>query len=483
MWWSLLWSVALATAVVGKDKPSTSCPDHSVGLVMREGVEAKCEFEPHVEHYFFLIRWPEAPYVPDVLGHLLYFRYDNGSESKTWCDRSLWNDPVTTQIELHNGFKLGHKLFFAVVARTTPENLVPRTENTVNNFQVNLTNAGACPVESHIQPLPNDKIVEGDTYSFRCVFEGDEPTPPPLISWLFSPDRRDCDTKVQPIDRRNKSGFYLSQDRRTVTVLRANQRHAGCYKLTVQYPRNKYFHQKGYLSVSKNHDNHKKGGVSILAETISLILGGVVLVGFAVAAAMRISCVRRGLTKKVTETEESVKRVYVCHTMDDNGGEEEHELTKFLSILRSFNVDLTVDVVSRRLRDMYSVKCVEESMAMADKVLVLLTPSFIEALEDCQECGDATRPVCRPHAELKVVTGMMFKPVEQVDRQLLILSKGVKQRNFPAVIAMRPYLSFPLRLITNPDEDLDEDIRRILCALLEREPKKALRPDYGYHNI
>ena len=429
-----------------------SLDDNHAGVA--HDVQAKCSYQENINKFYYEISW-ESPteQKKSVSRYRILIMYG-------LLRMCFQISKLHRKFEFNTtvGFKYGESIRFAV----TPE---PITR--LGKFKSVMKNAITCPVPVILKELPNKCIPFGSNFSFQCKFD-EKPVPNAIINWLFTKDHTDCKhgRAIQ-----SSKHIKISKDKQVLEVINANLEHRGCYILTADNGIGVTKEEKGYLDIEmagkslllKKHHQKYRGIGFILVCLIIVVF--IICVIFGVV--MYICFKRRKKYQIEATTEEAVKNLFISHCTEDE--DDKITLLKFASIIKSFNINVIIDTCNEVSinGDGGLSHWIRNNIKTADKIMVILTPSYLVALQ--AENNNYNENTCKVHLEYNFIDDMLFNNCQK-SKDLIIISKDVEPNIFPSIFKNKSFFKFPTKLNVSCDEDMDNNFHGIIGVLLEKEP-------------
>ena len=421
----------------------------------------QCRYNSYREHYFYEFMWD-----PPKSNSVLRYRFSTYVGSVHRCFQ-LPNTRRKFRFNESVGFLTGKPFKYTMVSQP-----VKRQED--GTISVEMMDAPACPMEPQLEPLQNIVVRQGQNVSFKCEFEN-PPFPPPRITWYFSSDKVACNKKQEIKNRQSwvEKGLALSKDKRTLHVLEASKAHVGCYTLQASNGMGDPQVEKGYLDLNMSTiiDPKKKPFWEAVGPLFGLLVGTVVLVVAAFVIVM-YKCLNTPKFREVAmplkpdSSMPSNRKVYISHCAVDEP--ERVALAQFASMIKSWMFEVVIDVCSEvQITDAGGFsRWIPLNMKSADKVIVVITPSYLDAVQsNSRDMHSMSKDVRKVNSEYNYITNILYNDLH-FSKKVLIVAKGVKPSEFPFLFKNKFFIEFPEKL----DVDTDMHFRSIMGVLLEEEP-------------
>lgn len=417
-------------------------------------IRAECKYNRYIETFYYELHWDHpTPTQTPLSRYRVYIRFLQSN--RHLCFQL---PPYQRKLDVNKtvGFEEKTDLEYSITAQP-----VLRVHHDT------MKKASACPISPRLKELGNKVVQKGQNFSFKCLFF-EEPVPKPMINWFFSKDKTNCKKRDQIMNGEDK---ILSKNKRVLKIIDAKKEHAGCYVITAKNWFGDTVEKRGYLDVNETQvvpPNENGNFWKTLGPLFGLILGttAVIVVPFML---IMYKCFWNPSHKPLISSRLDAHlktKVYISHCSEDE--KEKLVIAKFANIIKTYCIDVILDVCSAVQIDLEGgfSQWIPHNMNIADKVMVILTPSYVEALKHKPKDGlDINESICKVHSEYNHINNILYNDLHY-SKKVLLISKGVLPCDFPYVFKNKFFRKFPEKL----DIDHDLDFRSIIGVLLDEEP-------------
>lgn len=469
-------AVSLSYSSVSNNDCSLERRDNVVNHTTVNVLIAKCMYQEALDKFYFSISWKLRSIQSVVKRYRISIKY--GLTQK--CFKADSTDRKFEFFE-SSGFLKDQSMHYAVTAEPVPWIGVSIKEQV----------SGRCPVKPELIALPNKKIKIGSTFTFHCLFEEDPVPAVDRIIWRFSNDSENC--KHGRYIKQPDKHYTISKDFRQLTITNIKDIHFGCYLVTAESVAGDAEEQRGFLRVDSSKKAEKEdekddtGRLSIVLVVILILLS--FLLAIAGLLLLRYRQRKRfHVTATPPLTDNKKKKVYISHCCDKKMDQE--TVLKLANVINKFdNLEAVIDLVNQvPINDIGLSTWISNNMRDCDKILLIFTPLYLTLVNSCINQfnhRDANEPfiIDDPNSEEKVQKrtilkiGLEFSIIDNIlfqqsqkSKNIVVVSKGVKSKDFPLTFQNKMHFKFPSKLNICSEEDLDDNFLKIIGVLSDKEP-------------
>ena len=298
-----------------------------------------------------------------------------------------------------------------------------------------------------------ERITEGETHTFNCSFRGYPlPNVTSDIVWYFTPLANNEDEKPLAPDEyihiRKQSSFT------SLSIRKVRKHHAGTYRC----------HVRNFLG--HGFDDSRKGRLLVengkpTKAVIGLLIGiiGGVLVLSVLLFAIFMQLKREKMNLPAGTGFQQIFYISHCALNED----EEKTILKFAFLVESFHpgtsvvVDLTRQVEINKVGGLS--QWVPVMMRRVDKIIVILTPNYVEAVREKSPVCDAS--AMKVNAEYQFIQNHLHDSGQVTDK-LVLCWLGDKPEKMPSLFEDRCCYGLP---VTEMDFGENNSLMKILFDL------------------